>query len=153
MSASNTEELASLAGRKAVEYLVQTENCAYSPFKAISEVLRLNLTDECINISIGFAGGISGSGYICGALWAAIAAVGAYHSRRKLTGETFIERNMRIHTKSAKIYRMFIEKFGSPNCRDLNPRFEWRSENQRRKCISIVKWAAETGVREALTRE
>ncbi|MCE4615002.1 MAG: C-GCAxxG-C-C family protein [Desulfurococcales archaeon] len=153
MNNSKVEELASLAGKKAVEYLAQTENCAYSPFRAISEVLKLNVTEECVNMSIGFAGGISGSGYICGALWATIAAVGAYQSRRKLNGKTFLERNMHIHMKSAKIYKMFIEKFGSPNCKDLNPKFEWSSEDQRRKCTSIVKWAAETGVREALTLE
>ncbi|MEB3755798.1 MAG: C-GCAxxG-C-C family protein [Desulfurococcales archaeon] len=151
MSNNNVEELAKLAGKKAVEYLSETENCAYSPFRAVSEVLKLDVTEECINMSIGFAGGISGSGYICGALWAAVAAVGAYQSRKKQEGKSFLEKNIHIHMKSATIYRKFLEEFGSPNCKDLNPRFEWSSEEQRKKCTTIVKWAAETAVKEALS--
>jgi len=147
---NEAEKLAEAAGRKAVEYLVETENCAYSPFRAVSEVLGLNVSEECLMMSVGFAGGVSGSGYMCGALWAAIAVLGGYLSKKSGDG-SFFERNRLIHLKSAKVYRMFVEEFGSPNCRDLNPRFEWSSEEQRKKCSYIVKWAAETAVREALS--
>ncbi len=80
------------ATRRALNLLNETINCASSSFIAIAEALNIELSEDMKNMSIGFAGGISGSGHICGALWGAI-AVASLYTMRKL-GE---EAKSRIH--------------------------------------------------------
>lgn len=141
---------------RASEVLLQTWNCAYSPLTALYEYLGLELTDETLGAAIGFAGGISGNGYICGGLWAAVHAVGAYARKRQKQegriveaggGMSFIEANNEIHELASRIYREFVALWGSPNCRDLNPGFNLTSPDQQRKCRAIVRKSTEIAVR------
>ena len=147
MQGSSMDKLVEETRKKALSLLNETENCAYSPFIALSEALGLELTEDAKAMPIGFAGGISGSRHICGALWAAVAAVSAYTSRNKGEGKTFAEIYMETHIKSAKVFRRFVREFGSPNCGDLNPEFEWATEEQRRKCSRIVAKAVEIALK------
>ncbi len=66
------------AEERAIKYLAATWNCALSPLKALYEVLGLRLSREDELGAIAFAGGISGRGSLCGALWAAVKAASAY---------------------------------------------------------------------------
>ncbi len=137
--------------------LFKTWNCAYSPFKALADSLGINITEEMKGASIGFAGGISGNGHLCGALWAAVAAVGAYARLRMIRngeggadraeGPEFIQVNNEIHSLASEVYRKFVEKWGSPNCKDLNPRFELHEPEQQRKCRAIVRSSVEIALR------
>lgn len=77
-------------GKRAVELLDETRNCAFSSFVALAEVLGVDLNDEMKSMSIGFAGGISGSGHICGALWGSVAITSLY-TMKKLGSRDNIE--------------------------------------------------------------
>lgn len=139
-------EEAEKAKRRSIELLNETRNCAYSSFVALAEALNISLNEDMKNISIGFAGGISGSGHICGALWGSIAAASLYTmkmmgDRRKIQNP--LERYMPVYAKCAGIYRKFVELNGSLNCGDLNPNLDLVSEEQRRKCMEIVSRAIE----------
>ncbi len=50
---------------------------------------------------------------------------------------------MPVYSKCAEIYRKFVEVNGSPNCGDLNPNLDFISEEQRKKCMGIVRSAVE----------
>ena len=149
------EELIARTKDRAAQLLAETWNCGYSPLVALAEALGLELSDELVGASIAFAGGISGSGHICGALWAAVTAVGAYARKRmaresRLTdarGLEFIQANSEIHELASRVYRRFVEMFGSPNCRDLNPRFDLTSPEQQRKCRALVRKGVEIAIR------
>ncbi len=155
MEAQTVEELIARAKDRAAQLLAETWNCGYSPLTALAEALNLELTDELIGAAIAFAGGVSGSGYICGALWAAVAAVGAYARKRmvregrlpKASGPEFIQANSEIHELASKVYKRFIEMFDSPNCKDLNPRFDLTSAEQQRKCRALVRKGVEIAIR------
>lgn len=141
---------------RASNLLAQTWNCAYSPLRALYESLGLELTEETLGAAIGFAGGISGNGHICGGLWAAVHAVGAFARRmQRLEGRAvepgegmgFIQANREIHDLASEVYRRFVEMWGSPNCRDLNPRFNLTDPEQQRKCRAIVRKSVEVALR------
>ncbi len=130
---------------RATEILKKTGNCAYSPFIAMAEALDIPLTTELRGIPIGFAGGISGSGHICGALWASIAIIGIYQKRKigDEEGENFFVKHLPIHMKAVEAYNRFIGMFESPNCKDLNPSFDLVSKEQLRKCTALVRKSIE----------
>jgi C_GCAxxG_C_C family probable redox protein len=149
------EDAVRRAKDRAAQLLAETWNCGYSPLVALAEALGLNLTEELVGASIAFAGGISGSGHVCGALWAAVAAVGAYARRRmaeegrlpKARGPGFIRANSEIHELASRVYREFVRIFGSPNCGELNPRFDLVSPEQQRLCRALVRKAVEIALR------
>ncbi len=149
---SGFEEFVARVKDRASGLLAETWNCGYSPLVALYEALGLELTEEAKGAAIAFAGGISGNGHICGGLWAAVNAVGAYARKRqalegRLPGDSggyeFIEANREIHDLASRVYRGFVELFGSPNCRDLNPHFDLVGAEQQRKCRAIVRKSAE----------
>lgn len=151
MSGEDFETFVRETKDRASSLLAKTWNCAYSPFKALTEALKLDVNDEVYGSAIAFAGGISGNGHICGGLWAAVAAVGAYARKRmreegrlpREEGPSFIEANREIHDLASRVYREFIRLWGSPNCSDLNPRFDLVSSEQQRKCRAIVRKSVE----------
>ncbi|MGB9815616.1 MAG: C-GCAxxG-C-C family (seleno)protein [Thermoplasmata archaeon] len=143
---------------RATEIFAKTENCAYSPFIALMEAINVPLNDEINAIPIGFAGGISGSGHICGALWASIATISIYQKKlvdknNENKNEPFILRYISVHNKSSEAYKNFVSTFGSPNCKDLNQKFDLISEEQRKKCTYIVRKTIEITLREIFEKE
>ncbi len=156
MREADLEELIKQTKERATQLLIETENCAYSPFVALLEALNIKASPELIASSIGFAGGLSGSGHLCGALWASIAATSIYMKKRideekgGKQSEPFIAYHIELHNKVTDIYRQFVNMFGSPNCRDLNPRFDLVSPEQRRKCTVIVRKSVEMTLRSLL---
>ncbi|BDR93411.1 C-GCAxxG-C-C family (seleno)protein [Vulcanisaeta souniana] len=151
------EELDNLiknAKERATQLLVETENCAYSPFVALLEALNIKASPELLAIPIGFAGGLSGSGHLCGALWASVAAVSIYMKRKideersgRQSGESFTAYHSNLHSKVVEVYKQFINMFGSPDCKDLNPKFDLVSPEQRKKCTVIVRKSTEITLR------
>ncbi|MGC8621787.1 MAG: C-GCAxxG-C-C family (seleno)protein [Caldisphaera sp.] len=131
---------------RATEIFAKTENCAYSPFIALMEAINVPLNDEINAIPIGFAGGISGSGHICGALWASIATISIYQKKlvdknNENKNEPFILRYISVHNKSSETYKNFVSTF------DLI------SEEQRKKCTYIVRKTIEITLREIFEKE
>ena len=156
MNDKDFEEALKRAKDRAAELLAKTWNCGYSPFMALAETLGLEVNEELIGASIAFAGGISGSGHICGALWAAVAAVGGYARKRmvqegrapkKAEGFEFIQANNEIHELASKVYNEFVKMFGSPNCKDLNPKFDLVSPEQQRLCRALVRKGVEIALK------
>lgn len=146
MNKEELEELIKKTKERATEILVKTGNCAYSPFKAMTEALNIPLSLELEGIPIGFAGGISGSGHICGALWASIAVIGIYMKRKieeSSNEKNFFIKHLPLHMKASEAYRRFVEMFESPNCKDLNPSFDLVSKEQLKKCTTLVRKSVE----------
>lgn len=141
----NLDRLIRDTKEKATQYLIETHNCAYSPFKAMAEALNIPLNIELEGLPIGFAGGISGSGHICGALWASIAVIGMYLKKtlKENKEKNFFLKHISIHLKSSEAYRRFVKMFGSPNCGDLNPGLDLVSEEQLKKCTALVRKSIE----------
>ena len=141
------EEMIKNTKERATQILIETGNCAYSPFMAMAEALDIPKTIELEGIPIGFAGGISGSGHICGALWASIAIIGIYMKRKiemsKTTEKKFFVKHLPIYMKAAQAYSKFVEMFESPNCKDLNPSFDLVSKEQLKKCTILVRKSVE----------
>ncbi len=134
------------AKARAVQLLNETRNCAYSSFVALAEALGIELDEKSKNMAIGFAGGISGSGHICGALWGSIAITSLYTMERlgdRSNIQNPLERYMPVYAKCAEVFKKFVEANGSPNCSDLNPNLDLISEEQRKKCMEIVSKAVE----------
>jgi len=130
---------------KATQYLIETRNCAYSPFKAMAKALGIPLNVELEGLPIGFAGGISGSGHICGALWASIAIIGMYLKKnlKDVDDEKFFIKHLQIHIKSSDAYSKFVKMFGSPNCEELNPGLDLTSKERLKKCTALVRKSVE----------
>ncbi len=156
MSEEEFESLVKRTKDRAAELLAETWNCGYSPFMALAEALGLEINEEVIGMSIAFAGGISGSGHICGALWAAVAAVGAFSRKimkregrapKESKGPEFIQANNEIHELASKVYREFVKMFGSANCKELNPNFDLVSPEQQRLCRALVRKGTEIALR------
>lgn len=156
MSEEAFEQAVKKTKDRAAQLLLETWNCGYSPFMALAEALGLDMNEEFIGASIAFAGGISGSGHICGALWAAVAAVGGYARKRMVEGGRvpkeakgfdFIQANNEIGELASKVYREFVTMFGSPNCKDLNPKFDLTSPKQQRLCRALVRKGTEIALR------
>ncbi|MCE4609734.1 MAG: C-GCAxxG-C-C family protein [Desulfurococcales archaeon] len=156
MNPEDFEKLVDITKNRASDLLARTWNCALSPLAALYESLGLELTPEMEGAAVGFAGGISGNRHICGALWAAVNTVGAYtrkmqslrgHRPRLEGGMEFIDANKEIHELASKVYRKFIDLFGSPNCGDLNPKFDLVSREQQRKCRALVRKSTEIALR------
>ncbi len=152
MTGESFEELVARTKDRAAELLMKTWNCALSPLVALYEALGLELTPEMEGAAVGFAGGISGNRHICGALWAAVNTVGAYARKRQALmgkrpklegGMEFIEANQEIHDLATEVYKRFIKMFNSPNCGDLNPKFDLVSPDQQRLCRALVRKGAE----------
>ncbi|GAB6946191.1 C-GCAxxG-C-C family protein [Vulcanisaeta sp. JCM 16161] len=157
MRSEEVEQVIKNAKERATQLLIETENCAYSPFVALLEALNIKASPELLAVSIGFAGGLSGSGHLCGALWASVAAVSIYMKKKidmekgnKQASEPFIAYHLELHNKVADVYRQFINMFGSPNCKDLNPKFDLVSPEQRKKCTVIVRKSVEITLRSLL---
>lgn len=162
MEKEKLEQLIKKTKDRATELLIQTENCAYSPFIALMEatgLLNKNDNNELVikelmeGIPIGFAGGISGSGHICGALWASIATISMYQKRyvdenNKKSNEPFTLHYISVHNKSKDAFQKFVNILGSPNCKDMNPNFDLSSDEQKKKCTYIVRKSVEITLRE-----
>ncbi|WP_243676084.1 C-GCAxxG-C-C family (seleno)protein [Vulcanisaeta distributa] len=158
MENEKLEQLIKNAKERATQLLIETENCAYSPFVALLEALNIKASPELLAVPIGFAGGLSGSGHLCGALWASVAAVSIYMKKKideergggRQAGESFIAYHAELHNKVTNIYKQFVNMFGSPNCKDLNPKFDLVSPEQRKKCTVIVRKSVEITLRSIL---
>ncbi|MEB3760112.1 MAG: C-GCAxxG-C-C family protein [Desulfurococcales archaeon] len=156
MNPEDFEKLVDSTKKRASDLLSKTWNCALSPLVALYESLGLELTPEIEGAAIGFAGGISGNRHICGALWAAVNTVGAYTRKIQMLrgsppqmegGMEFIEANKEIHELASIVYGKFVELFGSPNCGDLNPRFDLVSHEQQLRCRALVRKGTEIALR------
>ncbi len=76
---------------------------------------QLGIEDELIpRIASAFAGGIGGTGSVCGALTGAVMAIGLRHGRQKPT-----ERDARAYALTQQLRRRFEAEMGHIECREL----------------------------------
>jgi C_GCAxxG_C_C family probable redox protein len=76
---------------------------------------QLGIQDELIpRIASAFAGGIGGTGSVCGALSGAVMAIGLRHGRQKPT-----ERDARAYALTQELRRRFQAEMGDIECRKL----------------------------------
>ena len=76
---------------------------------------QLGIQDELIpRIASAFAGGIGGTGSVCGALSGAVMAIGLRHGRQKPT-----ERDVRANALTQELRRRFQAEMGDIECGKL----------------------------------
>lgn len=107
--------------------------------------------ENAIRVVGAFAGGIAGSGHVCGILLGGVAVISSLYSRGSLDDKE----NPRLWAASRTFLQRFeelAEPFGGINCRDIAG-IDWRDreavreyyadrESTRRNCIQLVGEAA-----------
>lgn len=132
-----TQTLALEARDKAGNYYRQGFNCAESVLMAGRELLAPELSPEIVKLATPLGGGLGRAGCVCGALNASIMALGMIQGR---TDSSTDRRETSQH--AAKIYELFVQKFGSPCCRELN-HHEYDNDVHYRRCLKIVGGTAQ----------
>ena len=117
-------------------------NCAESVFDSLQRSGMLEVSEGAIAMCVGFGGGIGLSGYTCGALSAAVMAVGAKHGRKDPWAVPAEERGPQIAQKYYRRYNRLVDDFrkihGVPLCREITSGMEWSSKERRLKCMNLI---------------
>ncbi len=127
-------------------------NCAESVYLAFLDANGLGRDTLCL--ATGFGGGIGHTGHICGAITAAVLALGTQKGRNPLAIEDPAERGRQLRED---IYPLFADligeaeaKFGTVNCADLTAGFEdFGSPERKQHCQEIVAYCAGLAARHA----
>lgn len=128
-------------------------NCAESVYLAFLDANGLGRDTLCL--ATGFGGGIGHTGHICGAVTAAVLALGTQKGRRDpFAIEDPAQRGRQLREE---IYPLFADligeaeaKFGTVNCADLTAGFEdFGSPERKRHCQEIVAYCAALAARHA----
>jgi C_GCAxxG_C_C family probable redox protein len=132
--------------RVAKAYFDEGFNCAEAILLAGAEYLGKG--SDCIPlIATPFGGGLSGNGYICGAVNGALMAIGLRHGRRK---PSELLRKRAAYKLSDDFLKGFIDRFGLLNCRELSG-VSFKSDDGVKKyreqvhaevCVPIVEFVA-----------
>jgi C_GCAxxG_C_C family probable redox protein len=120
-------------------------NCAESVLKAIIDTGVTDFPPEIVALATGFGGGMGLSGNNCGALTGGILAIGSVHGRRNPMEKEFKDRVNQLYGNPG-LYRFFNgfphqfkEKFGSPDCKEINKDCtDWYDKERFKKCLNIA---------------
>lgn len=111
-------------------------NCAESTIKLLISMDTLDIHSDMIKAMSGFGGGMQ-RGLVCGAITAAVAALGLLTGRKE-PGES--------REPSANAVRAFLEEFefnfGSLMCSELTAGFKPKSDEMYAHCTQFVTGAA-----------
>ena len=117
-------------------------NCAECVFDALMRNQVLNLPPQTIGMCVGFGGGMGLSGYTCGALSAAVMAVGAVHGRHNPWAVPAGERGHQIADKYYRRYNRMLHDFRAANkgvlCREICSPYEWADKERRKQCLNLI---------------
>ena len=139
---------ASEISKKAAEYFGKDYNCAQSVLLAMQDYYGVPKSELIPKIATPFGAGIGRCGSLCGALTGAVLAIGLKHG----TDTTNLKEKEKSYELAQKLYKRFVEVWGSPFCRELigydlnDPKQleEFRKAKLRdEKCAGFVKKAVE----------
>lgn len=122
-------------------------NCAESVLDALIRCGVVDLPPESLALCTGFGGGIGMTGNTCGALSAAILALGSKFGRRDPFGTELEIRKKELRTTGYRVFNSlvnaFIEQNGSAICREISSRHgAWQGQKRKEACTSISGYAA-----------
>jgi C_GCAxxG_C_C family probable redox protein len=122
-------------------------NCAESTYDALLRTGALTMPKETIAMCTGFGGGVGLTGYICGALSAAVMANSAKHGRFNPYDTEDEERRKETSSKYYRRYNRLVNEFknenGAVNCADLCKNFrDFNSKERKTYCMKLVGKAA-----------
>ena len=128
-------------------------NCAESVYLAFLDAHSLGRDTLCL--ATGFGGGIGHTGHICGAITAAVLALGTQKGRQDPFA--VLDPAERGRQLREEIYPLFADligeaeaKFGTVNCADLTAEFEdFGSPERKQHCQEIVSYCAALAARHA----
>ncbi len=149
--------------KKVVEYAMEGHtrglNCAESIIDALIRAGVPGIPREALAMATGFGGGIGMCGHTCGALSAAVMAVGAKHGRLDPYATPEDARRQELGDKYYRIFnRMtheFRERHGNVLCGAFTGQAGgWASPARRKTCAGLVKDTAAMACRYlAMNRE
>jgi C_GCAxxG_C_C family probable redox protein len=151
------EELIQKVKDNAKQNFKQGLNCSESVFKALIDSGLIDVPPEMVCLATGFGGGMGLAGHNCGALIAAVMAMGAAYGRRDPLEGDFEYRVDRLYGNPG-LYRFFNQMpnrfkdaVGEINCKDINRDYpEWQDKNRFRNCMRILIEAAGIAAEEIL---
>lgn len=132
-------------------YYGQGLNCAESVLLAFLDTHQLSRDALCL--ASGFGGGIGHTGHICGAISAAVMALGTQKGRKDpFAIEDPMERSRQLREEIYPLFADLIqeaeEKFGTVNCAELTAGFEdFNSKERRLHCQEIITYCAALAAR------
>ncbi len=119
-------------------------NCAESVLQAIAEIAGLALPDAVRKIATPFGGGIGRTGCVCGGISGGVMALGLAFGRTTPD----LEQRKVAYSHAERLWRRFVERTGSEDCRELNPGFD--HPDHRTVCARYVAIGAELAAEEIL---
>ena len=126
-------------------------NCAESVYLAFLDAHGLGRDTLCL--ATGFGGGIGHTGHICGAITAAVLALGTQKGRKDpFAIEDPSQRGRQLREEIYPLFANLIgeaeAKFGTVNCADLTAEFEdFGSPERKLHCQEIVAYCAALAAR------
>lgn len=124
---------AALEARNAAgNYFREGNNCAEAIFLTFRDILAPEIDRNMVKMFTGFGGGLGQAGCICGALSAAVAALGLVKGRTDKADD-----REPAYLVARKFHDRFEEKFGGTCCRVLNTH-PYDTPEHLRNCIKIT---------------
>jgi C_GCAxxG_C_C family probable redox protein len=133
----NHEQIAHTLDVARQDFMVRQLNCAESTFGALARTLNLSPDEALVRIATPFGGGIADSRSMCGALIAAIMALGLRLGRT----EPDTPRKLAAYERARTLRDRFVAEAGGEMCRELNPEGFDRPD-LRPHCLRFVLLAA-----------
>ena len=139
----STPNIRELVKEYAIENFKSGLNCAESVFEALQRSGAIKVPPETIAMCVGFGGGIGVCGHTCGALSAAIMAVGSVHGRRDPKSVAPEIRSQEAAQKYYRRYNKLVHDFeqaaGAVSCSDITGSFEdWHGKERRVCCLKLI---------------
>lgn len=143
MSDEPTLSLNQQTTNRAVENFKSGLNCAESVFEALTHTRALTAPDGALAMCVGFGGGIGLTGHTCGALLAAVMAVGAAHGRPDPWSVDPEQRGREVAEKYYRRYNKLVHDFQNHTraltCADISRPFgDWHSKERRKNCLKLI---------------
>jgi C_GCAxxG_C_C family probable redox protein len=110
-------------------------NCAESVLRGACLAQGVELADQAKRTATPFGGGVGRSEDICGALMGGVLALGVCLGRTKPE-----EDRLKSYDAAGRLYKLFLERFGSTCCKMLN-KGDFKSPEHRVRCGTYVSEA------------
>jgi C_GCAxxG_C_C family probable redox protein len=120
-------------------------NCAESVYDALLRSGALKAPKETLAMCTGFGGGVGLTGYICGALSAAVMANSAKYGRFSPHDSDDVKKELssKYYRRYNKLVHDFARETGAVNCADLCKEFDdFNSKERKMHCTKLVRKAA-----------
>jgi len=115
-------------------------NCAESVLRGVCFAQGVDLDDQAKRMATPFGGGVGRSEDICGALTGGVLAIGVDIGRTAPT-----EDRLKSYEAARRLYKQFLERFGSTCCRVLN-KSDFTSPEHRGRCGEFVSEATRLSI-------